>query len=143
MKRNLLGLALLTLTALVTGCAKEPDARWRHVANDIYLDPASIKVRAGHTSAWFDFRKMPSMIFFWASPKHRLSLEAIDCAEGRMATMASRRRFTGGYYEEDEDPQKLKFEYVTPDTVAEAMLDAVCKTQAKVDTQPANLKLCL
>jgi len=135
--RSLMGFAFLALTLLLAGCAKEPDERWRQVARNVYLDPTSIKMRAGYKSAWFDFRKTPSAIFFWSSPKHSLSLEAIDCDEERMATMAS-RDLRNGYYESDEDAQKLQFEYVTPGTVAEAMLDAVCIDQPRGNSLAAD-----
>lgn len=116
---------------LLTGCAKEPDSNWRHVVRDIYFDPTTIQMRDGYTSGWFDFRTKLSVIFFWASPKHFLTLEAVDCTNRRMAEMASRTR-RGHYYELGEDAQKLQFEYVTPGSSAEAMLERYVEILAVV-----------
>ena len=134
---KLVSFAFLGLTVLLVGCAEELDKSWRHVAGDVYLDQKTIKMRAGYKSAWFDFRETPSAILFWSSPEHFLSLEAIDCVEGRMAEMATRDSI-GGYYEQGEDSQKLQFEYVTPGSVAEAMLDSVCRDPLSGDSLAAD-----
>jgi hypothetical protein len=127
-----ISVAALAIFSLLTGCAKEPDPNWRLVARRIYLNPTTIQIRDGYTSGWFDFRTEPWPIFIWASPKHYLSLEAIDCTNRRMATMATRTK-RGHYYELGEDSQKLQFEYVTPGSNAEAMLEAVCRNTRRSD----------
>jgi hypothetical protein len=138
---RLIGLASLALTALLAGCARDPEENWSHVATkkdrEVYLDLATIKIRAGHMSAWFYYRKTPSTIFFWSTPKRYLLLEAIDCQEGRMAEMNTRVS-VGSYHEPGEDSEKLQFEYVTPGSVAEAMLDSVCKNQPRRETPPTD-----
>jgi hypothetical protein len=118
--------ALALATAFIFGCADEPDPDWIQITKNVYLNPSTIKVRDGHTSAWFDFRREPSRIFFWRSTKHYLRLEAIDCQNDRMAKMPTRRNL-GRSYDANEDSLKLQFEYVVPDSAAEAMLQAVCR----------------
>ena len=134
-----LGLTLLAFLLSSVGFAAEPN--WVPVAEAtdktlvVYVDTGSVKVRDGQLTAWmkFNYSSPQKPVRSAARSKYRsvITLESFDCASERSGwvsvTYYSAIDGTGGYVgSASNDTHAL--EYLPPDTVIRATLEAVCQS---------------